>query len=224
MICLYCHSGAREEADIITMFRPARPLCSACRKKLSQWREGERCGFCHRLLKRAGEKCPDCLFLSENYRRPGKIMCMMDYSGEVKMLFHRYKFTKDAALREVISMFLKCSFREYDVSIPIPVSAARMEERGYNQTAMVLEAARVPYRDVLVTDKAGRQSELGKAARISASNPFSFKPGFDAETLRGKRLLVVDDIYTTGITVHQALEKLYTKKPDTVDVLTFSKA
>ena len=224
MICLYCHSRIEEEADLITMFKRRKPLCTPCRERLSLWRSGERCSFCHRLMDSAEGECRDCRFLAENYRRPGKIMCMMDYTGEVKMLFHRYKFTKDAALREVISMFLKCRFWEYDMSIPIPVSPARMEERGYNQTSMVLEAAKVPYRDILATDKAGRQSELGKRARIGASNPFYFKDDQVAPMLAGKRVLVVDDIYTTAITVHQALEKIYTGKPAGVDVLTFSKA
>lgn len=224
MICLYCHSPIKEEADIITMFRPQMPFCGGCRKKLSQWRCGPRCGFCHRLLRKAAEACPDCLFLSKKYRRPGKIMCMMDYSGEVKMLFHRYKFTKDAALREVISMFLKCNFGEYDMTIPIPISATRLEERGYNQTSMVLQSAKIPYQDILVTNKTGRQSEMGKAARLQTANPFGFKPDSDSASLEGKRILVVDDIYTTGITVHQAIEKLYTKNPGAADVLTFSKA
>ncbi|WP_411843501.1 phosphoribosyltransferase family protein [Salinicoccus sp. HZC-1] len=224
MICLYCHAPIKGESDIITIFRPEAPLCGGCRKKLDRWRAGHRCGFCHRLLKKAEEECPDCLFLSEKYRRPGKIMCMMDYSEEVKMLFHRYKFTKDAALREVIAMFLKCNFGEYDMTIPIPISAARLEERGYNQTSMVLQSAKIPYQDILVTNKAGRQSEMGKAARLQTVNPFDFKADFDSALLEGKRILVVDDIYTTGITVHQAIEKLYTKNPGTMDVLTFSKA
>ncbi|WP_017547877.1 ComF family protein [Salinicoccus carnicancri] len=222
MICLYCHSRIREEADLITMFKRQKPLCMPCRKKLSLWRPGERCASCHRLMDR--DECPDCRFLAENYRRPGKIMCMMDYTGEVKMLFHRYKFTKDAALSEVIAMFLKCRFGEYDMSIPIPVSAARMEERGYNQTSMVLRAAKVPYRDILATDKAERQSEHSRRARLTAPNPFHLKDDWAVSSLAGKRVLVVDDIYTTGITVHQALEKIYTLKPCAADVLTFSKA
>src|SRR5699024_4943467 len=175
-------------------------------------------------MDRGGGDCPDCRFLEENYRRPGKIMCMMDYTEEVKMLFHRYKFTKDAALSEVIAMFLKCRFGEYDMSIPIPVSAARMEERGYNQTSMVLRAAKIPYQYILATDKAGRQSELGKRARLTAPNPFYLIDDCAVPSLAGKRVLVVDDIYTTGITVHQALEKIYAMKPCAADVLTFSKA
>lgn len=224
MICLYCHSTIKEEADLITLFRPAVPLCRGCRKQLSVWREGRRCEFCHRLMGGSDDGCPDCLFLSRNYRRPGKIMCMLDYNEEVKMLFHRYKFTRDAALGEVLSMFLECRFREYDMTIPIPVSPERLKERGYNQTSMVLGFKKIPCSDVLVTDKALRQSELGKAERMSAPNPFGFSPDFNAGKMEGKRVLVVDDIYTTGITVHQALEKLYTKDPALIDVLTFSKA
>src|SRR5699024_12776470 len=117
--------------------------------------------------------------------------------------FHRYKFTKDAALREVISMFLKCRFWEYDMSIPIPVSPARMEERGYNQTSMVLEAAKVPYRDILATDKAGRQSERGKRARSGAANYFYFKDAQVGLMIAGKWILVVISIYSTSFTVHK---------------------
>lgn len=223
MICLYCHAPIKEENDIITIFKPTAPLCAACREKISAWRAGDRCDFCHHLLGETEETCLDCLFLSKKYRRPGKIKCMMDYNEEVKMLFHRFKVNKDAALREIISMFLKYSFGEYDMTIPIPISAAQLQERGYNQTSMVLECAKVSYQDVLLTHTAGRRPDLGKAVRLQSGNPFDFKADFDSASLEGKRVLVVDDIYATGITVHQALEKLYTKNPGIIDVLTFSK-
>lgn len=224
MICLYCHGDIKEEVNLITLFERREPLCAVCKISLSRWRAGRRCGFCHRLMQADEAECADCLFLSERYGRPGKIMSMLDYNDEVKMLFHRYKFTRDAALAEVIAMFLKCRFREYDISIPIPVSSHRMEERGYNQTEMVLEAAGVTYTDVLSTDKANRQSELSKTARLESKNPFQFKADFNADSLEGMKVLVIDDIYTTGITVHQAAETLFTKKPVKIDVLTFSKA
>src|SRR5699024_5366917 len=141
-----------------------------------------------------------------------------------KMLFHRYKFTKDAALREVISMFLKCRFWEYDMSIPIPVSPARMEERGYNQTSMVLEAAKVSYRDIRATDKAGRQSELGKPPSSVASISSSFKDDEVPTMLGGVRVLVVDVFYTSRIPVYLALEIIYTSYSACVVVLMYSKA
>lgn len=171
----------------------------------------------------AGEAaCLDCLFLSSRFRPPESITCLLDYHGAVKMLFHRYKFTGDCALAEVIAMFLDSRFREYDVIIPIPISSTRMKERGYDQTTMVLDAKGVVYSPFLETKNRRRQSELGKVERARRENPFLLN--CRREDLAEKRILLVDDIYTTGMTVHQAMEKLYTFFPGAIDVLTFSKA
>ncbi|GAB3065831.1 ComF family protein [Salinicoccus sesuvii] len=124
-------------------------------------------------------------------------------------------------MAEVISVFLQTRYREYDVIIPIPISTSRMMERGYNQTTMVLDVKGIKYEELLETSKVARQSKLDKRKRSQQANPFSVKA---AAEIRGRRILVVDDIYTTGITVHQAMEKLYDLKPAAIDVLTFSKA
>ena len=138
------------------------------------------------------------------------------------MLFHRYKFTGDCALAEVLAMFLGSRFGEYDVIIPIPISKARMKERGYDQTTMVLDAKGLKYSNFLEAEDRQRQSTLSKMERARGENPFHLN--CRRGDLAGKRILVIDDIYTTGMTVHQALEKLYTFSPATIDVLTFSKA
>ena len=222
MICYYCHEVMREEVDVVNLFKKRVPLCDGCRDALSRWRAGKRCGFCHRLMQADEMACLDCHFLSSRFRPPESITCLLDYHGAVKMLFHRYKFTGDCALAEVVAMFLDSRFREYDVIIPVPISKARMEERGYDQTTMVLDAKGVAYSPFLETKTRSRQSGLGKAERGRRENPFLLS--CRREDLADKRILLVDDIYTTGMTVHQAMEKLYTFFPGAIDVLTFSKA
>ncbi|MFD2830259.1 ComF family protein [Corticicoccus populi] len=208
---------------MITLFQKVKPLCISCEVSLGEWRPGERCARCYHLKKPGMTDCPDCQALAI-YPPLRKITCMLDYNEEVKMLFHRYKFVGDAALAEVLAMFLKYNFREYDVIIPVPVSAGRLRERGFNQTAMVLDVLKIKYQDILVTEKTERQSELKKTERLKRINPFRFKEGFDADSIQGSKVLIVDDIYTTGITVHQAAVSLYTGNPSVIDVLTFSKA
>lgn len=222
MICYFCHEGLVEEVDIANLFKRQGPLCHKCRAELSRWRAGKRCDFCHRLMQEQETGCLDCLFLSGRFRPPNSITCLLDYQGPVKMLFHRYKFTGDCALAEVLAMFLGSRFGEYDVIIPIPISRARMKERGYNQTTMVLEANGLKYSDFLAAEDRQRQSTLDKMARARGENPFRLN--CRRGDLSDKRILLIDDIYTTGMTVHQALEKLYTFSPASIDVLTFSKA
>lgn len=224
MRCLYCHEKIQEEINLINLFQSRRKLCRKCELSFIYWRKGRRCSHCHRLMKTSETECTDCLFLSKIYPKVNSITCILDYNEEVKMLFHRLKFVRDAALAEIIAMFLKYNFREYDVIIPIPISDHRLSERGFNQTSLVLDILNIQYMDILITDKVKRQSDLGKACRLRSKNPFKFKEGFSMNTISDRKVLIIDDIYTTGITVHQASALLYTGRPKVLDVLTFSKA
>lgn len=224
MICYYCHQDIAEELNLMNLFSKRYPLCGSCRQKLSFWREGKRCGHCHHLMTNGERKCLDCKFLRKTYKPVNRITCMLDYNEDVKKLFHRYKFVRDIALREVLAMFLKYDFREYDVIIPVPVSPGRLKERGYDQTSAVLDHLNIKYRNILMTQKMKRQSELGKVARLRGENPFRFTSDHVQCNLNDMRVLIVDDIYTTGITAHQAASLIYSKSPLSIDVLTFSKA
>lgn len=224
MRCLYCHENIQEEINLLNLFKNEEPLCATCKTSLSYWREGRRCAHCHHLKSAKESACLDCLYLSKIYPKVDKVTCILDYNDDVKMLFHRFKFVKDAALAEVIAMFLKYDFREYDVIIPVPISSHRLSERGFNQTTFVLDLLKVAYTEALFTDKVKRQSELSKAQRLASENPFKFNADFNTNILTEAKVLIVDDIYTTGITSHQAAALIREKKPSGLDVLTFSKA
>lgn len=224
MRCLYCHEKMTEAVNLVTLFEKKTPLCLNCRTALSYRREGRRCSNCHRIMGTDEKECMDCRVLNDMYPAVRQVVCMLDYNEEVKMLFQRFKFMRDAALMEIISMFLKFNFGEYDVIIPIPVSEERLFERGYNQTTIVLDYMNIRYEEILMTDKTTRQSGLLKQERMKSENPFRFKAHFDGSTLAGQKVLIVDDIYTTGITTRQAAVLLYTGNPALIDVLTFSKA
>ncbi|MEZ2112249.1 ComF family protein, partial [Staphylococcus aureus] len=62
--------------------------------------------------------------------------------------------------------------------------------------------------------------KLGKVERAKAMNPFYIKEDVD---LTDKEILLVDDIYTTGLTIHHAGCKLYDKNVRKFKVFTFSR-
>lgn len=224
MRCLYCHGRADVEMNMLTLFTVPRSLCGECENRIREWRPGKRCGRCRRLMGEEETDCRDCLFISSRFRPVGKITCMLDYNEEVKMLMHRYKFVRDVALAEVLSYFITISQAEYDHIVPIPVSERRFLDRGFNQVTEVLDRAGINHSDMLKTEKVKLQSELSKLERKNSLNPFTFNQAYENVRLQGTRILVVDDIYTTGITVHHAAEVLLHYKTAAVDVLTFSKA
>lgn len=224
MRCLYCHNGINEEPTLISLFKKDVPLCSFCRKALMFKYPGDRCGRCHQLVMTAVDICRDCKVLNDLYPAINKMYTVTDYNEEMKLLLHRYKFVGDYALSEVIALLTEFNFKQYDYVAPIPVSQARMKERTYNQTSAVLDALGVKYTDLLGTKKVKRQSELTRQERLNSTNPFYLLENVRGMNLSGKRLLIADDIYTTGITIHQAADVTKVLNFQNIDVLTFSKA
>lgn len=224
MRCLNCHAVINEEATLISLFKKSEPLCLACRKSLLFKIPGGRCGRCHQTTPEDIEICGDCRVLIDLYPQINKIYSMTDYNDEMKMLMHRYKFVKDYALSEVLAMLCDFNFKPYDFIVPIPISKARLKERSYNQTTAVLTALGVETAELLMTKKVKRQSELTKAERLNSNNSFSLAEGVSESDFAGMNIVIVDDIYTTGITIHQAAEVIGKLNIQNIDVLTFSKA
>jgi len=94
----------------------------------------------------------------------------------------------------------------FDLVIPVPLHARRLRERGYNQAALIARAVAAASRaryaeDVLVRPRATvPQSSLGMAQR-RANVDGAFGAGEMIGLVSGRRVLIVDDVVTTGATV-----------------------
>ena len=71
------------------------------------------------------------------------------------------------------------------------------------------------------TEERQKQSELTKIKRSFQHNPFKINKDIDFEN---KRILLIDDIYTTGLTIHRLAELLFIRKIRKIDALTFARA
>lgn len=127
----------------------------------------------------------------------------------------KFKRNKDLAsyLGSILGKMAKEDRIEADIVVPIPLSCERHLERGFNQAEEIArevsEALHLPLgKDVLVrTRDTLRQSEL-KMDDSRASNikdAFEVNPDWD---IKGNRILIVDDVATTGHTLHEAGEIL----------------
>ncbi|MDB5106130.1 MAG: putative amidophosphoribosyltransferase [Fibrobacteres bacterium] len=116
---------------------------------------------------------------------------------------------------------------EFDALVPIPIHAVRRRERGYNQAEEIARAAS-PYLGLPVFAHAlGRtratvsQTKLNREDRRSnLEKAFACR---DPEGIRGKRLLLVDDVYTTGATVGRCAELLMEAGAASVGVLALAR-
>ena len=142
----------------------------------------------------------------------------MAYEGLVKSAIPIIKFGK----KKVLASFLGCllgSFMESDsvgadLIVPVPLSEARLRERGFNQAAELAKPVAailgIPYAgDVLVrTRNTNRQTELKETLERIANVSGAFEVSEEWD-LTGLTVIVVDDVATTGFTLHEAAMALY---------------
>ncbi|MEK3992172.1 ComF family protein [Robertmurraya sp. FSL R5-0851] len=211
MRCLYCGEGiipaigwgnlfSREEAVL---------LCDKCTKQLVPI-EGDCCVRCSRPFEglaeefRKGEYCYDCVRWEEDIEWMGILernVSLYEYNDFLKGVISRYKFRGDYVLSEFLCKGLKKVINEYDLFVPIPLSNERLYERGFNQAeALIMEAGFTP---TLVLKRAHteKQSKKSREERIHLSNIFKLD---SVKEIVGKKVLLIDDIYTTGSTLMHA--------------------
>jgi ComF family protein len=115
------------------------------------------------------------------------------------------------------------------VVVPVPTTAERMRGRGYNQAellaARVAEARGMPLRRALVRPGARRSQTALTPAERRENVRGAFAPAPDArDAVEGARVLLVDDVLTTGATASEAASVLADVGAERVTLLTYARA
>lgn len=122
-----------------------------------------------------------------------------------------------------VCKFLNC----YDIIIPVPVHRKRRSERGYNQTELIAKELannlRITYSSSsLIKDKNIKPlSSMGaKERKNQIKNVFKVK---NIESIKGKKVVLFDDIYTTGSTYIECKRVLIETGAKEVGILTLAR-
>lgn len=203
--CAICHAPSRGRAGRI---------CEACGARWAPRRH--RCITCALPLAEGQAQCGACL------RDPPPLagaIASVDYGYPWDGLLQSFKFHDALDLAPALAdamhrAWLGHGAARFDLLLPVPLSDARLRERGYNQAAVLARAlgrlAQVPVEvdAVLRTRDAPAQATLSRAERLShLRGAFAIEPAA-APRLRDLRLAVVDDVMTTGATVHELARTL----------------
>ncbi len=198
---------------------PLERRCLACEADLGKESDdGVLCRNCREtLLELAGEFKDEEEAAGKQCEWPGGpvyVHCAYPYRGAARKLVHRLKFDRDrrAAIPFVYAMsFLPAEDEE--LIIPIPTTARRKRKRGFNQAEVLARGLAecfgmpIDVRALFRTDDRDPQAGLrGEERLCNLSGTFRANPAI----VHGKRVLLVDDVYTTGATAREAVRALKT--------------
>ena len=199
--CLCCdHPRLADEEDC---------LCDDCRRRLNALRvTPEACDRCLSPVKRGRP----CAFCNSPMMKPiRRVYAPYRYAEEVRALIHAFKFRACDEARPLLSAAMASSLKEtdFDCVTPVPLHPRRLRDRGFNQAELLAldlaESLRLPLRTLLRRDVYhGPQSRLPMGMRPrNVSRAFSC-----AEDPSGLRVLLVDDVRTSGSTAHACAKAL----------------
>jgi competence protein ComFC len=133
--------------------------------------------------------------------------------GIVRQIIHDFKYGHQIYLRQPVARWLRAAFDDarlrdcrFDIIIPVPLHPTRQRERGFNQASLLAEllSAQVSIPSKLLLERiryTTTQTALDRAERMeNLHNAFRLRKNVD---VRGLRVLLIDDVLTTGSTLSE---------------------
>ena len=213
----------------------APPLCVGCSVEGSAICEdcvnlitpfGERCWRCNRLSPGC-RTCESCRHTSS----PGRVYIFTNYEGLSKQLMAAYKFNHLRSAAADISRLMARIAQEYsdDLSeyliMSIPTATSRMRQRGFGHSELLARHIAwrlgLERRDVL--RRLGQTRQLGASREVRLRQLSSSFVVRRPAVVRNRRILLVDDVLTTGGTIIAATQAMRTAGAASVDALLFAK-
>ncbi|MFN2195941.1 MAG: ComF family protein [Anaerolineales bacterium] len=149
----------------------------------------------------------------------------------MRKAIHRFKYQRDIGLGMIFAEFLYalCQAQTWNIEmvVPVPLSKARIKQRGYNQAAMIAYPLALalgrPYCNKALFRIRETRSQVGLSIQerfLNVENAFAAsKPA-----ITGKSILLIDDVTTTGSTLHACASALFSQEAKRVYCLTLARA
>ena len=164
--------------------------------------------------------CPHCTWMSSlDWLRSA-----VDYQGAGGLAVRHLKFNRNMELLEPIGSLLRDAPLPHpvpDFIIPVPIHWSRRAQRGFNQSELLADYLDVaPIRvDMLFRRRATPPQARAKGARRRQS----LKDAFSCEPLNHERVLLIDDVVTSGGTLEACASTLKAAGASWVGALTFAR-
>jgi len=200
-------------------------LCAECEDELPEF-GSPRCPSCGGTLDGALAVCSECLHTGD---RPWHhAVSVLPFRGTARELVHRFKYQGHTYLAPVLATRMADCWRRFgldtpDALVPVPLHWTRQMRRGFNQARLLAQhmgrELAIPVRGIVRRRRrTAQQAMLDFSERQSnMKGVFAMRRGNNPE---GLRILLVDDVMTTGATLAAVADVLKRMKAADVCVIT----
>ncbi|MBQ8425188.1 MAG: ComF family protein [Clostridia bacterium] len=205
--------------------------CIACGKEIPDGTKFSICEKCFNKMKKIDEdKMIKYYWLNEKEIAFNKSIAFYVYDEIVSSIVKSFKYSSKKYYAKYIAMLMTENldiFNDYDYLTFVPITSKRLKSRGYNQAEEIAKEiskiTKIPVVELIRKTKETRnQAELSKEDRIN-----NLKDSFviiDKENIiKDKKIIIIDDVFTTGTTMKRCSFEIKKLKPKEIFVMTFAR-
>lgn len=195
--------------------------CKICFKEINDF-------SLHNFLNKNNVVCEECFkkFVPKFIHfKHGDVRCLSiyNYDANIKDLLYKYKGCYDYELKSVFLnrylWYLKLKYYGFKV-ITLPSYALDDERRGFNHVKEIAKLLNLPILDILIKTKPHKQADQTAAGRKKIKEVLQLS---HVEAIENNKILILDDVHTTGSSIQAAIDLIKEGKPKKIEVLVIAK-
>ena len=224
-----CYPDACASCGVLCEGR--RPVCGECDEKLAELAGEAGCMRCGKPVAEEGAPCPWCL--GKGLYPFKQVLRLAVHHEPLKTLILHLKYHKRWTLGGELAgrLLRKQSVRELleesDAVVAVPLHWRKRLARGYNQSGLIARelAKRVNGVKVIAPVRRVRDTESQTRLTSQSARRENIKGAFklvDAPAVEGRRIVIVDDVTTSGATIQEVARAVLAGKPASISAVAVS--
>lgn len=220
--CLICNKKIDNEKSI--------PLCIECFDKI-HWNLPPFCTKCGRSMPIELSPLNLCLECKKKRYYFDRAWSASYYEGIMLECIHRFKYQQKFSLIDFFKNIL-CNFIEkyleiekFNYLLPIPLHSTKLRERGFNQAFLLTQPIAKQFKKKILENVWRKKPTLSQTELNAKQRRENIKGAFAVKNpilIKGKNILIIDDVFTTGSTVNECALVLKKNGARIVEVLTIA--
>ncbi len=202
-------------------------MCEQCKKDFP-YISGVVCCKCGHPVLDGNDYCDNCRFFNYDF---DEARAVFEYNDKTKGRILGIKYHNQKYLAKFFAKLMKDVLDDWgvkpDIIVPIPISSERRKERGFNQSELIADELAtltgLPVVSKIISKKSDSKLQKGLTMKERFEN---MKGVFELDKryiLKFKKVLIIDDVFTTGATVSEASRTIRKAGPDRIYILTAGK-